>query len=366
MSAAVAIVDGGSFVLPYDYQLVKALAGRGATVHFYGSRTRYNGEFLDAMRELPGVSVIAHGVSGTVSPRWRGLLAYAGLLARLAWRSRRCTTVNLQFSVWWPLEIAVWLLLRRKLLFTVHNAVPHGFEGEQHAPTRRIASLAGGLVFPSEATRDDFLRRYGKRYAAKSTVLSHGLLPVAPGLEPVAYTSLPAPRTLVFWSTVKPYKGVELFAELARSPRIRARGLALRVAGRWDRALHPLRDELVALGVQVDDRFLDRTELLRLLAEPDALFVMPYREASQSGAMYSLLHHGRAFICADVGDPGAFMRACGLEALLLRERSADAVADCLDRLDGERDVIAVRLRAAQAGRRWDTLLAAAGGAYGLT
>ena len=93
---------------------------------------------------------------------------------------------------------------------------------------------------------------------------------------------------------------------------------------------------------------------------------MPYREASQSGAMYSLLHHGRAFICADVGDPGAFMRACGLEALLLRERSADAVADCLDRLDGERDVIAVRLRAAQAGRRWDTLLAAAGGAYGLT
>src|SRR5919206_84678 len=50
------VVDRGSFVLPYDHQLVRALAARGETVAFYGSRTRYNGEFLEAMRTLPGVT----------------------------------------------------------------------------------------------------------------------------------------------------------------------------------------------------------------------------------------------------------------------------------------------------------------------
>ena len=47
-----AIVDPGSFVLPYDYQLVRALAARGDRVDFYGSTTRYNGEFLAAMAAL--------------------------------------------------------------------------------------------------------------------------------------------------------------------------------------------------------------------------------------------------------------------------------------------------------------------------
>jgi len=356
LSPSVAIVDGGSFVLPYDFQLVRALAARGETVVFYGSRTRYNGEFLEAMRALPGVTVVDHGVSGTVSPRWRGALAYAGLLLRLLWRSPRHRLVNVQFSAWWPAELPVLALLRRKLVYTVHNAVPHGFNGTQHRPTRWIATLARTLVFVSEATKDDFLRRYGERFRAKAIVLPHGLLPVAPELGRVEYAPrTEAPRSLVFWSTVKPYKGVELFAELARSPAIRARGLSLRVVGQWDAAMAPLRDELARLGVQIDDRYLDRDALLQLLSE-DAVFVLPYRDASQSGALYALLNHGCVFLCADAGDLGAFMRRFGLEGLLLRERSADAVVACLDHLQTHRDDVFDALRNAQQQCAWDRLV----------
>lgn len=358
----VAIVDGASFVLPYDLQLVRGLIGGGQPVDFYGSLTRYNAELLDVLRGTTGVEVHAAAVSGTVAPRWRGVLAYAGLLLALWRRRRRYGVVNLQFSVLWPLELPFGWALRRQLVFTVHNAVPHGFRGTQHRPTRWIASLARALVFASEATRDDFLRRYGERFRTKAHVLPHGLLPVRPGDAPVPYAIPAHPQALVFWSTVKPYKGVELFGELARSVAIRERGLGLEVHGAWADELHPLRDELAGLGVAIDDRYLGTDDLLALLAR-DVIFLMPYHGASQSGALYTLLHAGRPFICADVGDLGAFMRRHGLQGLLLRERSAAAVAECLTYLNANREALTQAFAAAQRAHDWRALLDQHGAVY---
>ena len=47
-------------------------------------------------------------------------------------------------------------------------------------------------------------------------MLPHGLLPVVPGEAPHPVRLCAEPQALVFWGTVKPYKGVELLAELAR------------------------------------------------------------------------------------------------------------------------------------------------------
>jgi glycosyltransferase involved in cell wall biosynthesis len=342
----VALVDGGSFVLPYDYQLARALVEQGLEVDVFASRTRYNGEFLDAMPSLRGVTVRARAISRTVAPRWRGALAYLGLLFEV-WRRRHdYGAVNLQFSAFWPLEMMFLWPLRRRLVFTVHNPVPHGFAARRHRPTARLAALARTLVFVSRFSRDDFIARYGERFRAKAELIAHGVAPVQPGLGPVRYAVAGPPEALVYWSTVKPYKGIEIFAELARAERIKAAGLRLEIHGAWDARLRPLRDELAALGVAIEDRFLDAPRLLALVAR-NVVFVLPYREASQSGALYSLLNHGRVFLCADSGDLGDFMRRFGLEALLLRERSADAVADALERLRRDEPAIVAALQAAQ-------------------
>lgn len=347
MNSRVAIVDPGSFILPYDFRLVRSLARQGHSVDFYGSRTRYNGQFLEAMKQLAGVQVIAAGISSTVAPRWRGALAYLGLLLRLLLKAGRYESINLQFSGFWPAEWLVMGLLRRRFVYTVHNAVPHGFTGEQHLPTLRLARLARSLVFVSEATRDDFMRRYGEGFRAKSEVRPHGLLPVTPDSPVVPYAVPRRFEALVFWSRVQPYKGVELFADLARSPTIRARGLALEVFGAWDDSLLPLARELQFLGVKVMDGYLPDAELLALLGR-EVVFVLPYRAASQSGAMYALLNHGRVFICSDVGDLGVFMRRYGLEGLLLKDRTAESVERCLQYLEANSEAVRVAFARAQA------------------
>ena len=346
-----AIVDGSSSVLPYDHQLAGALAAQGARIDFFGSTTRYNGELLDAMRSLPGVAVDARAISGTVASRWRGAAAYLALLWRL-WREQGAyDAINLQFSILWPLELPFLAAMRKKLVFTVHNAVPHEHTGLRHAATGWIASLARTLVFPSRYTHDDFLRRYGERFRTRSVVAQHGASPLVAGAPAVPYRPLPAPEALVYWSTIKPYKGVELFADLARSPRVGGAGLPLEVHGAWARELHGLRDELVGLGVKVESGFLDTTSVLSLFARP-VVFLLPNRDATQSGALYTLLHHGCLFICADTGDLGVFMRRFGLERLLLKERSADAVADCLAALRADPAGIARAFQAAQDASSW--------------
>lgn len=362
MSRRIAIVDPGSFVLPYDFHLVKALAANGRPVDFYGSTTRYNGDFLDAMRELPLVQVVARAISSSVASRLGGALAYALQLATVLLRASRYGTVNLQFSGFWPLEWLVFGLLRRKFVFTVHNAVPHGFTGSKHAPTRRLADLARELVFVSEATRDDFLQRYGERYRAKAMVLPHGLLPVTPQAGEVPYARAPQPKALVFWGRVQPYKGVEMFGALARSEHIRLRGLKLAIYGAWSPELSAQQAELQAAGVALHDGYLDDAQLLALLAQ-EAVFLLPYQRASQSGVLYALLNHGRVFFCTDTGDLGAFMRRHGLEGLLLRNRTPEAVLACLDFLAAHGDEVMRRLAAAQAALRWERLLAEAGQAY---
>ena len=358
----VALVDGGSFVLPYDYQLALALTGQGIEVDFFGSRTRYNGELLEAMKKLPGASVYDRAISGTVASRWRGALAYLALLVGLWRRRRRYDAINLQFSVWWPLEMPFLWTMRKRLVFTVHNAVPHGFKERRHAPTERIARLARTLVFVSRSTQDDFIARYGERFLAKSRVVSHGHSPVVPGLPATRYAMAGPPKALVYWSTVKPYKGIELFKELARSERIRALGLGLEMHGAWAPELHALRDEIAALGVRIEDGFVDAPRLLHLLSR-NVVFILPYRAASQSGALFSLLHHGRVFICADVGDLGDFMRRFGLGALLMKERSADAVADCLERLRHDEAAIVKAFQAAQDTSAWSVTTASAATIY---
>lgn len=357
----IALVDGGSFVLPYDHGLALGLAERGWAIDFFGSRTRYNGDFLADLRCRPGVRVFDRAISGSVASRWRGVWAYAGLW-RALWRGRRgYAAVNLQFSALWPLELPWLVLLRHRLVFTVHNAVPHGFTRQRHRPTQWTAALARRLVFVSATTRDDFLRRYGQRHAAKAVLLPHGLLPPAPGAPVVAYRPRPAPRSLVFWGTVKAYKGVELFAEMARSDAFRQLGLALEVHGRWDACLHGLRDEIAGLGVAVEDRYLDAAALGALLARDDAVFLLPYRDASQSGALYTLLHQGCTFLCADTGDLGDFMRRHALHGLLLKDRSAAAVVAALPQARSEATLRA--LQTAQDRSQWRLTLADAARAY---
>jgi Glycosyltransferase Family 4 len=358
----VAVIDGASFVLPYDHGLVCALAQRGWQVTLFASRTRYNQAFLEALSHVPQVQVRAFDVSRTVAPRWRGAWQYLRLWWEVWRRRAEFDAINLQFSILWPLEWVFTGLLRRQLVLTLHNAVPHGFKSIRHRPTATLLARSRSVVFVSEATRADAVRRYGA--LPHAAVLPHGLLPPAPDVAPRRYTSAPQPKALVVWGNVTAYKGVELMLELARSQAWRATGCALEVHGRFDPSLTPLRQSLEQAGVKVVDQFLDADALNALFKRP-IVFLLPYRQATQSGALYTLVHQGCRFVCSDRGDLGDFMRRHGLDGLLLSELSADAVVLAWSRLLTEPERYTRAFQVAQQRCDWAAALREAEAAYGV-
>lgn len=351
--ARIAVVDIGSFVLPYDFHLVAGLQQLGHAVSYFGSSTRYNGEFLVAMAGLPGVRVQQFPVSSSVASRLRAGLGYLRLLWALLSQRRQFDVINLQFCTRWLVELPLFWCLRKQLHYTVHNPVPHGFAGEQHAPTRWMARLAQRLYFPSEFTAEAFYRRYGSSFRAKGQVLQHGVMSVRPGTAAVPYRPLSKPQALVYWSTVKPYKGIELMQALAEA------GREVEVHGLWDASLGSVRDGLRRRGALVEDRYLSADELTQLLSRP-VVFLLPYLSASQSGALFTLLHAGCVFLATDVGDLGAFLRKNGLEGLILERADVASVDRCLRYLEAHASEVADKLNAAQHALEWSRILVHAG------
>lgn len=355
MTKTVALVDGGSFVLPYDFHVVEALSEAGFEVHYRGSRSAFNGNFLEAMDHLPNVGTVVGDISSSVARgRVAALLAYLRLLLRLCREARRFDVIAYQFAPAWPFDLIAVALLRRKVAFVVHDAVPHDSGKTRYWPYGMMSRLARQTWFVSEATEKAF-RRGWQIPDARSRVVAHGRIALAPGIGQRRFDVPASFEALAFWGTVKPYKGVDRLLELGGAA---ANGLPpLEIHGRWDRDLDPLKSEFLDRSVLVADKYLDDTEIASLFRR-DVLFLLPYRAASQSGVLYTLLHHGCVFLAADVGDFAVFLRQHGLGDLLVEDFAPETLRRKIAWLVAERAQVNERLQQAADHLGWEPFVAA--------
>jgi hypothetical protein len=354
-----AIVDFGSHVLVYDYYLAKALVGLGHKVVYFGSETKFNSEYLEALRSENGCSVVSKPISRSVSSHWRGICAYFSLVFNI-WHGRdKFDCVNLQFCRFLPVEIILFWLLKRKFIYTVHNAVPHDFSGNSYLPFRVLALLADEIWFPSAATAESFYQRYSQKFRLKGKVVQHGTMGAYPSCPFFPYKFPKQIEGVAYWGNVKPYKGIELMLDLVKRRDLSCGNDVIEVHGRWSKDLHAIRDEIRSLNVRVDDCFLTCDELTFLLTR-DVIFLLPYKSASQSGVLYTLLHHGRLFLATDTGDLGVFLRRFGLEMLILKDPTVESVDKCMAWMMGNLPYVIKRFSMAQSELSWSNSLLAAG------
>lgn len=354
-----ALVDFGSHVVFYDYYLARGMIELGHQVLYFGSETKFNNEYLVALRNEKGCSVVSKPVSRSVSSCWRGFFAYLSLVWDVWHRRNEYDRVNLQFCTIWPVEIILFWLLRKKFIYTVHNAVPHDFSGNSYWPFRLLAHLAEEIWFPSEATAESFYHRYSQSFRSKGKVVQVGTMGAYPACILSPYKLQKQIEGVAYWSNIKPYKGIELMLDLIRRRAAFKGNDVIEVYGLWSKELRPIRDEIRLLNGHVEDRFLSSDELTLLLSR-DLVFLLPYKSASQSGALYTLLHHGRLFMATDVGDLGAFLRRFGLEGLILEDATVESVDQCMAWLNVNLPYAIARFTAAQSELSWSNSLLAAG------
>jgi glycosyltransferase involved in cell wall biosynthesis len=210
---------------------------------------------------------------------------------------------------WLPLAPADRMLLRRlagcvPLVHTVHNAEAyHADAGVQGAGYRALLDRFDALVVHGETTRAALIGRGID--PARIHIVPHPPMRLARATaDDLAAVPEPKLPRLLFFGTIRPYKGVDLLVEACLSLWRAGQRFELALAGKPFMDIAPLIEAVRQAGfgdrLVMDLGFLREQRLDAHLRKADIL-AFPYRHIDSSGAFLSALHYGKAMVASDVG-----------------------------------------------------------------
>lgn len=305
---------------PYQRNLYDALAQEGVRISYAGAHTGSRTANLAtlplelAVRRLGGARILhLHWVWGfmlTGADRWMPM--------------RRLT------GVWYAAVLAWARLIGLRIVWTLHNVLPHErLFVDDVAARRRLLRACDLVIAHSEASLEALTEQVGTpRHAC---VIPHG--PVRDRQTRLDRPQRDAPLSLLFFGLVARYKGVEDLLEALR--RVAAETtLTLTIAGDCvDAGLRPAVQELAATlpgRVQLRLERIADDDLEALFAGHDAM-ILPYRRATTSGAAILGCEMGMPIIISDLPafrDIPAIRTAPGPEPLAATLRRVDAMDRC--------------------------------------
>jgi glycosyltransferase involved in cell wall biosynthesis len=355
----VQLVDPSAFTPPYDRALAAALARGGAEVELLTSRFLYG-----PVPEPEGYRVREcfyrrTATRGLDAPGRRAFKAAEHLPDML--RLRREIDADVVHYQWLTMPALDARLLppRRPRLITAHYVLPP-------QPTRRQASVARQLFGSMDAVvahsehGASRLREEVGLDPARVRVIPHGAFDY--------FTRLPEEKPLpaelegaegpvvLFFGLLRPYKGLDTLLRAFRQ----LKGAELWIVGNPRMDLEPLRRLAAeAAGpVRFVTRFVDDAEVPAIFRRAD-LVVLPYRDAEQSGVLYTGLAFGKPLVLSTVG--GFPEVAATGAARLVPPEDPDALGGILAELTANqeaREQLARAARSAAAGPySWDAIAA---------
>jgi glycosyltransferase involved in cell wall biosynthesis len=348
----VQLVDPSAFTPPYDRALAAALARAGAEVELLTSHFLYG-----PVPEPEGYRVrerfyrrsVARGLDASGRRAFKAAEHLPDML-----RLRRQIDADVVHYQWltMPALDARLLPAKRPRVMTAHYVLPPRPSRRQVSGARRLFGSMDAVVAHSEhgAAR---LREQVGLDPARIRVIPHGAFDY--------FTHLPEEKPLpaelegaegpviLFFGLLRPYKGLETLLRAFRQ----LEGAELWIVGNPRMDLEPLHGLAAeAPGrVRFVSRFIEDAEVPAIFRRAD-LVVLPYRDAEQSGVLYTGLAFGKPLVLSSVG--GFPEVAATGAARLVPPRDPAALAQALAGLLGDPEA---RARLACAARE------AAGGPY---
>lgn len=335
----------------YDRYLCEGLAGENVEVTL-GSVSPYKDPEYFAKNHLrndPGLLdfVPKLGISNDAIRRLLMLgessINMAALLARFALAKPDIVHVQwvptvrkLPFETWF-LKVLKWF--RIKLVYTVHNVLPHDTGRQFFQVFRRLYEEMDVLICHTSDAKERLIREFSLP-PERVWVIPHGpLLHDAKRQSARASKerlSVPTSKTLVLWQgIVRSYKGVDFLLEAWRKVQDQCVSARLLIAGTGEsKLLKEINARVALLGleesVRLDLRFIPNEELPAYFQAADVL-VYPYREVTTSGALMTAMAYGKAIVATRLP---AFREVLRDEqtALLVNYGDVDGLANALVRL----------------------------------
>jgi glycosyltransferase involved in cell wall biosynthesis len=269
------------------------------------------------------------------------LINMAALLLRFSFT--KPDVIHVQFlpmaAVGLPFELWFLRIARRfgiKVVYTVHNLLPHDTEDRQRGRYRRIYEFMDRLICHDVSARGRLYSEFGVPLE-RISVIPHG-----PLLERVSSRTpeqarkelgISGDQCLVLWQGIlRPYKGVLFLLKAWRQVCSKGVRACLAVVGPGDEELtRAVAEEVSALAisssVRLEPRFVSIEERDNFYLAAD-IVVYPYSAVTTSGALMTGIGYGKAIVASRLAAFDQILRD-GENALLVEYGDVDKLADAL-------------------------------------
>jgi glycosyltransferase involved in cell wall biosynthesis len=303
------IVDPSAYTPPYDHALCRALALAGADVELYTSRFAH-GPVAPAEGYARRESFYRLAANAPNARARRAIKLAEHVPDMLRYRRAAGAAAVVHFQ-WLPVQHLDGLLLpsriapsgaRRPLLLSAHDILPREARRGRREAQRRLYSRFDAVVVHSQNGRKRLTGELGVDPACVH-VIPHGvfehLAVTPPDADYDGSTAAPPFQTdkpvVLCFGLMRPYKGIDVLLEAWRG----IEDAELWIAGMPRMDISSLR-AAAPPGVRFVARFIGEHELPAYFRRAD-LVVLPYREADQSGVLFTALAFGKPLLLSDVG-----------------------------------------------------------------
>ncbi len=352
---------GWSGVSHYTYNLCEALASRGVctaliTSHIYelaelprGFRLypvvadSYRAEPPAAPADIPRRRSVASAIRAClrIRARFRAMQTVVRIIAIVL--KEQAPVVHLQ----WPLGPHDWIylailrvLMKRRVVYTAHNVLPHERRPADLPRLRRLMSQTDQVILHSEENRAAFLALAGDA-APGTRVIPMGnfsrFLEVGNGSAEEARAAVgvpPGARVVLFFGTIRPYKGLEDLIGAFRRIRDDVPDAWLVIAGcpfeSFQRYENAIAEADLGGRTVLHLRYHPVADIAKFFRAADVV-ALPYRSASQSAIAQLAFAFGKPVVATRVGGLPEIIED-GRTGLLVNPNDEEGLAEAIARL----------------------------------
>ena len=255
--------------------------------------------------------------------------------------------IHFIWSVLIFVEVFLFIIIQNKLIFTFHNDVPHSYKKKTFWVYKVIMKLASTIVFVSNYTMKKFIKNYGTHL--NTHLIQHGIMPIETLSPSLIRSSVEVDKSILFWGRVEEYKGVDVFCDFTTD-------YPVEIYGKWSSQLTTLKKKLSLMkNVLINDSYLPFDELSTMLSR-NVVFILPYKDATQSGVLYSYLAYGNVFISSNVGENNNFLIKHGLERLIFDREDQDSIISAIDYAFNRHNEIKIKLLQIREKFEWEVVM----------
>lgn len=287
----------------YDYNLLSNI--KEYEITFVGNR-QYNGLPLENIKFKPLFSY-----SGKKNPITK-LISYLWslILIEVLIVKNKPDIVHIQWIRVWILDYLLLLMIRLrgcKVVYTAHNLLPHDTGEKYYKQFKRYYHHVDSIIVHTQTTKYELSEKFGIP-VERISVIPHGLLafPISEKDVEDCYRKIIDEFDLAGKFVISslgiqcPYKGIDMLVDLWSSEEsfYKNPNVKLLLIGK-NKGIDYSKIENLK-NVIIQDRFLDDTEFQAYI-KASSLIVLPYREISQSGVLFSALARSKPILVSDAG-----------------------------------------------------------------